>query len=236
MWLDRVTITGAYDLVDPGDLAGLSREFPFVEWGILLSRKKSGVPKFPCRHWIDELAALADSHRFALAGHLCGDWARQIAMQGRADVFRERPELLRYFPRIQINCQPSHPSPLFNNALSPFENEFIFQLGSASMAAETDLRALRRATQLNVSILFDASGGNGVVPAEWPKPIEHFRVGYAGGLGPATLPGQLPKISQVVGDRTVWIDMEANVRSDGGRRFDLAKVRTCLEAARAWVW
>jgi hypothetical protein len=40
MILDRVTITGADDDVDIGDLVDLSARYPFVEWGILSSSSR----------------------------------------------------------------------------------------------------------------------------------------------------------------------------------------------------
>ena len=38
MKLTRVTITGADDSVEPRALAELSEAFPFVEWGLLMSK------------------------------------------------------------------------------------------------------------------------------------------------------------------------------------------------------
>lgn len=51
--LERVTITGADDSTDISQLVELSQEFPFVEWGILVSRRSEGGPRFPSREWID---------------------------------------------------------------------------------------------------------------------------------------------------------------------------------------
>jgi hypothetical protein len=38
MRLKTVTITGADDAVDPEELLQIQQRYPFVEWGILLSR------------------------------------------------------------------------------------------------------------------------------------------------------------------------------------------------------
>ena len=38
MHLTGVTITGADDNVDPGVLADISAEYPWVEWGLLISK------------------------------------------------------------------------------------------------------------------------------------------------------------------------------------------------------
>jgi hypothetical protein len=235
MNINKVTITGADNSVRPEDLLALSAEFPFVEWAILLSSTKEDNPRFPSRAWIDELAALGKSHNLQLAGHVCGAWVRNLVVKKDPAVFVERPEFLEYFPRIQLNFSPYHAAQLFLDVLKPFNNEFIFQVGSQGKSDKVALLNLGRGLGLNLSILFDRSGGKGVVPSDWPEPIDPFYLGYAGGLGPDTLSDQLPKISETVGDRTIWIDMESRVRSDDDQQFDLDKVRACLEISRPWV-
>ena len=51
----RCTITGADDLVDPDDLVVLSREYPFVEWAILISASRAGTPRYPSSAWLERL-------------------------------------------------------------------------------------------------------------------------------------------------------------------------------------
>jgi hypothetical protein len=48
---------------------------------------------------------------------------------------------------------------------------------------------------------------------------------------------ELCRLNEVVGDRTVWIDMQSRVRSDAdeGKVLDLAKVRACLEASEPYT-
>ncbi|KKM20298.1 hypothetical protein LCGC14_1646870 [marine sediment metagenome] len=78
--LDRVTITGADDAVDVEELAALADEFPFTEWGILLSQSRMGQPRYPTFEWIRELLEAKKErlpfshHRFQLSGHLCEKW------------------------------------------------------------------------------------------------------------------------------------------------------------------
>ncbi|MHB1675039.1 MAG: hypothetical protein ACYCSP_12405 [Acidobacteriaceae bacterium] len=51
MKLETVTITGADDSTDIVELAELSEEFPFVEWGILISaRARKADFAFPQRN------------------------------------------------------------------------------------------------------------------------------------------------------------------------------------------
>ena len=49
MKLHTVTITGTDDSTNMADLVALSREFPFVEWAILVSESHEGGFRFPTR-------------------------------------------------------------------------------------------------------------------------------------------------------------------------------------------
>lgn len=239
MRINRVTITGADKSVRPQDLLALSDEFKFVEWAILLSSTKEDNPRYPSRAWIDELAVLAKTHDLKLAGHICGSWVRNLVVNKDPAVFVERPEFIEYFPRIQLNFSPYDAAQLFLQMLKPFKNEFIIQMGNHRRADKISLVNLGQNMGLNLSVLFDQSGGNGITPSYWPNPLtlalDSVPVGYAGGLGPDTLAEQLPKIAEAVGDRTVWIDIESKVRSEDNHQFDLEKVRKCLEISRPWV-
>jgi phosphoribosylanthranilate isomerase len=83
--------------------------------------------------------------------------------------------------------------------------------------------------------LFDLSGGAGILPEQWPEPIEGVYCGYAGGLSPENVAEQLEKIEAVTPNARIWIDAETHVRSNGDQLFDLEKVRRFLEVTRPWV-
>src|SRR6185503_2749693 len=105
MRLDRVTITGADDSIDPKTLVRLSRRFPFVEWGILLSESSfpRGSVRFPSRAWVETLLATDGSSLLQLSGHLCGAWVRSACLGDHA-FGRDWPDVGRVaFNRIQFN-------------------------------------------------------------------------------------------------------------------------------------
>ena len=233
--LNRVTITGADNSIRPEDLLPLSEEFPFVEWAILVSQTKEDNPRYPTRAWIDELAILGKSHGLKLAGHICGAWVRDLVVKKSPAVFEERPEFLEYFPRIQLNFSPYSAAQLFLELLKPYKNQFILQVGSKYKSEKIAMLNLGRSMGLDLAVLFDRSGGKGVLPLDWPEPIDPFYLGYAGGLGPDSLSDQIPKIQEVVGTRTIWLDMESRVRSEDDQQFDLEKVRASLEICRPWI-
>jgi hypothetical protein len=239
MRLDRVTITGADETIGrPDNLLALTKEFPFVEWGILISNKhtRTGDFRFPASTWISDLMGVIPPERLSL--HVCGSWVREMLM-GTVNIPRW---IIPGFGRIQLNfhedktkCKPA----AFHNALfSLGAQQFIFQIDGA--IGNKHLESLHAndgyASYVDAVPLFDISGGAGILPTEWPKPMftDQYH-GYAGGLGPDNLEQQLPLIAAAAGETRIWIDMETRVRSDDDLQFDLAKVRRCLEIAAPMI-
>jgi hypothetical protein len=257
MAIDRVTITGADDSIRPEELLPLTQEFPFVEWGILASQhntwERVGTVRYPPPRWIAALQDMEESGELPnLAMHINGIWVRRL-LRGENIV----PEnLFTGFNRVQLNfhaernaCNPAD----FADCLKSIGKTFIFQLDGAKGNAH--LNSARAYEVRNCFGLFDVSGGAGILPSEWPKPIYldvqpgghgggeeyHDYHGYAGGLGPENLAEQIPLIlkasagTEHAREGRIWIDMETRVRSDDDRQFDLAKVRRCLEIAAPYV-
>jgi len=247
MRLDRVTITGADDSIAPKALLGLSEDYPFVEWGILVSKTQEGGPRFPTRLWIRELVESAPAD-MKLSLHVCGRWVRRL-MVGDDELLRdvgyEAPSLTR-FQRVQLNFHAERHDVLVGEAAALFlrtmpRQQIIVQMDGT---ANEDLLGMLCARGVAAVPLFDTSGGAGVVPGEWPRPFPGIEYhGYAGGLGPDTLTRELPRIAEAAvfpspgenpelsrgTDARIWIDMERRVRSADDQQFDLARVRRCLE-------
>ena len=53
-----VTVTGADNSIRPEELVPIAKDYPFVEFGILLSKKQQGGKRFPSRDWLEELLEL----------------------------------------------------------------------------------------------------------------------------------------------------------------------------------
>ena len=245
MKLDRVTITGADDSIGrPDKLLDLTREFPFVEWGILVHAKGAGTPRFPSDSWIADLQRLIrGGHKMPLSLHVCGRWVRDLLI-GKMTIPQE---LLFGFDRVQLNfhaentpCDP----PRFYEAVHQLRKgrQFIFQIDGNQGNAHLESLMIEDATvgDLDLVPLFDISGGTGVLPSAWPTPesageVDYSYYGYAGGLGPENLAEQIPLIAKVARRTRIWIDMETRVRSNDDQQFDLAKVRQCLEIALNYV-
>jgi len=239
MNLDRVTITGADDSIDPRELALLSRRFPFVEWGILVSPTRQGGARFPSGAWIHELQIVNKyDGPLKLSLHVCGRWVRRL-LTG----YDEIPVwLFTGVQRVQLNFHAEHTPCIadqFVAALRDKPYQFIFQIDGSGGNEHMQLAV---AAGLKDAVpLFDISGGAGILPSEWPRAASFPGIGYfgyAGGLGPDNLAGQIPKIAEAAGNARVWIDMESRVRSGGGVGpdvFDLDKVERCLQIAEPFV-
>lgn len=235
MSLELVSLTGADDCVAPEALAALSAQYPFAEWAILYFPEKEGSPRNPSGAWREKFLALKLPYT---AAHLCG-----------SQVFREllNPELapsritdLSRYRRIQLNINARRQEFTDEEVLAIYRTlldaglHLILQYHDASrrviqmFVAEAVPESLSR-----IGILYDASKGTGQRPEFWP-PMSTVGstplfCGYAGGLGPDVLEGELPRIREAATawrDLPFWIDMESGLRTDG--EFDLSKAESVL--------
>ena len=194
---DFITFTGADDMTSHAELLSLSHEYP-VEFGILFSKKREGQPRYPSRKWINRLKEF----NIFLAAHLCGYWARQVNQTGSSDVDKR----MGMFDRIQVNIAEPLQLDIIerwkNNLRAIHGHDFRIILQTRSEFPE-DVR---------FEWLFDASGGRGISPVNWPVPPidSHIRIGYAGGLGPNTVEAAVQNIKAM----DYWIDMETGIRND----------------------
>ncbi|MBQ2621669.1 MAG: hypothetical protein IJF84_10065 [Thermoguttaceae bacterium] len=260
MILKRVSIAGADQTCRIEDLFALSREFPFVEWGILIKSSGSNpTHRYPELNWIDELCR---KNREAatpmnLSLHVCGGIIKDIFKRGDKlwQFFCGEPkknkgyetrvtnmdETLRSFQRIQLNFTAAdhrkYSADMAPALLElPGEHQFIIQ----ALAPEFDPTGENvttgwtlRDAGVDVVFLHDASAGHGVATQDWLEPIGDF-CGYAGGLNPENLEENLELIEIVAGDTPIWADMESGVR-DENDLFVLDRVQKVLEIAKPWI-
>lgn len=241
--LDRVTITGADDSVTAEDLITISQEFPFVEWGILFSRRlqdttltQERTPRYPSPAWILHELPLLDEAGVQLSAHLCGGWVRALALEGDFAWKRCNPRTSQIFPRIQLNF---HAERQFRDTHHEFAailereeeagHQIILQVDGVN---DTWITQLVIENGIGVP-LFDTSHGAGVSPSRWPKAWPKTFCGYAGGLSPTNVVDEITRIREVACGERIWIDMERQVRTDDDRALDLDKVcRVLTQCAR----
>ena len=237
MKIERVTITGADDQIEPSDLMDLSNKYPFVEWGLLLSVNQQGKPRYPSKPWLFSLIDYWADYDCStpLSGHLCGSLCRQIGA-GEWRAKDEYPELLQWFDRFQLNfatyADSLNPETVLRVLTRPPKCwsgvQFIFQLHDF----HHPLFLAAQAAHLNVIPMHDLSGGIGALTEKWPTAISTL-CGYAGGLTPDNLEAQLDAIAKVSENRTIWIDVETGVRTDN--QFDLQKVSRFLKIVKPHI-
>ena len=221
--LTLVTLTGPDTAIEPRALAALARRHPRVEWGVLSSAERT-EPRYPDDAWVD--AFLRDCAGVHSAIHLC-DRHVDAFIAGDAAI---RAKAAR-FERAQLNfSQARTPKDLdaLARAIAAYPGRIILQHNDDNAAM---IDALSHGVHFDV--LFDASSGRGVQPESWPAPLPRVRCGYAGGLGPANVAAELPRIGAASGALPFWIDMASSLREAGSGAFSLAACERVLgEAAR----
>lgn len=224
MILTKVSIAGPDNDVKHEDLLALSKEFPFVEWAILIaSPDRNGTHRYPDILWrtkfSGEILPLACMNACA---HYCGpkvmDWLH--GKIGHA-----------LYKRVQLNVREltAEQVDLIKARAEHFSGvDIIVPLKHGTKDIWKEFQGYQ-----NIVFLYDASGGHGKTPTFWRKPIAGHLTGYAGGLGPENIKEVLKGLDFLIGDGYTWVDMESNVRTDN--KLDLGKVRMVLEAAKPYV-
>jgi hypothetical protein len=223
MKLRLVTATGADDSTQATDLIRISNDYPFVEWGLLISKSSAGNQRFPSNKWLEsELPCILPAN---VSGHICGQWVRDLC-EGKDNFFKEF-EFIDFFNRFQLNFHSLRDEcdvKKLETVLNKFEGkQIVFQLDGKHDYIYKALAPFHP----NIIPLHDVSGGNGISPEKWNEPIGDF-TGYAGGISPANIRLVLSDLLKIVGNHNIWIDAESKLRSDDNQIFDIRKVRHYL--------
>lgn len=229
MKIKTVTITGADNDTNINEMLEISRQFPFVEWGILFSPKRIGEERYPDLKWI---GSLTRTEGLRLSAHLCGGYTREMLI-GESHLIESEPikACLKMFNRYQLNFNSYNSQvnrELFLKLLTRLGWNFILQFNDSNMAMCMEVMKY-----LDISLLCDSSGGNGKLAQGYLPSFGRYFTGYAGGLSPENLEEELKKIELVAGDSEIWIDTESGVRTDS--KLDIDKVKKFLEIASKYT-
>lgn len=195
---------------------------PRAEIGIQCHPSKMSN-NMPRNVWFNELLRAANqTSRVNLAVHINCEWADSICAHGVIPeiilnwIQLEKCHNVPLIRRIQLNMPKSTAANINADALAKiihdFKNhEFILQYNNNTKDAVEKLHQ----TGAKFSLLFDASGGNGISPKSWQKPIyENHPMGYSGGMSPYNVMRNLDAINAVVpSNRWIWIDAEGKLKS-----------------------
>lgn len=225
--LYAITFTGIDGKTDLGELWDLQCKYPYVEWGVLVSQnwRTNGN-----RYFNPSMLPALD-RGLCLSAHMCGKIAREFA-NGNINPFvnwsKGRFDL---FTRCQLNISKSNGVP--EKFVQTDEMRILFDQVILQQKGVNDCGLFMNSKEdERVSILLDASGGNGI-----DTPIEILDanpnlVGYAGGINPENVESKLTYLLENVNGQ-FWIDMESGVRTDDW--FDLDKVKQVLEICHKYV-
>jgi hypothetical protein len=220
--LNRVTFTGVDDKTNIDDLVYLTEKYPFVEFGILVSKNNSNngtVNRYPNLTILKRLK----NKGLNLSCHICGSIARQIVQK---NDWSELEILLgkdmEIFKRFQLNVSNIHK---FSKEISFREGkDFIIQLKD-----DTSLYDYYKDLP-NVLGFQDNSGGLGKFEDNWIDSDRYF--GYAGGLSVENVEKVIEDLL-IVNNSDFWIDMESSVRTND--RFDTKKCEEVLKICKKFV-
>lgn len=220
--LFRCTFTGVDEESSLDKIKELSLEFPFVEWGVLLSTSENtpfGRNRYPSVTWLNEnlpkLKEIANSTDASIALHVCGKETKKLLKRTEDSVALS---LLQFVNRIQINFayKEKQVAELENLCLDFPHIKFITQQNKANADLHEKIHAD------NHQVLFDQSGGRGIETTQWSAALGNKTFGYAGGLGLDNVEQQLNNIKKVA-NRQFWIDSEGKLRVDDLLNLDICE-------------
>lgn len=224
MRLKHVTLTGIDQRTNLVALQELQREYPFAEFGVLISTnwEKNGNRYFnPNR-----LNALR-GRKLNLSCHACGVVARHALNNDWKPLMELTHDMLHMFNRCQLNVSCYVPTKNTQDIeVIPALCEVIIQQRDANNLAVYN--AIKN--KVGISILLDASGGHGIDTKIVPLGLEGVKIGYAGGINPDNVAEKLSTLLDSELTNSFWIDMESGVRTDDW--FDLDKAHKVLETCK----
>jgi hypothetical protein len=245
--LNRVTVTGADDTIDPQAIIELSTKYPFAEFGILASVAQDGVQRFPSIAWRRRLAMGVQKHKaetgklVPLSGHLCWQLVRDVYMGDWSSTINHLWPLSECLFRYQLNTHGiTHEfDPLgmtlgIGVMLRKGFNVIIQKDNANEPALQVVIAMNGHRSAGTVDVLYDLSHGAGILPTSWPVPIPATYCGYSGGLSAENLKAQLQLLDSFIPDRVpYWVDAETHLRTGPAHddKFDLAKVDEFLAIA-----
>tara|TARA_R100000458_G_C8274609_1_gene249595 strand:- start:2383 stop:3102 length:720 start_codon:yes stop_codon:yes gene_type:complete len=234
MKLDYMTVTGADDETNIHGMFELSKDFPFLEWGILFP--SVGSFRFPSSKWLEKLKTERQDKkvRLNLSAHLCGE--------DLTDALNNKLKIsLGGFQRVQLNFHGLDYTELLMQATvqqfletqEEHKRNVIFQFDGVNDNFITKRFDINKFP--HIEYLFDTSSGAGILPTTFPMPYSGVTCGFAGGLGPESINETLLTFKEVLSpNKHFWIDMETKVRTDGV--FDLNKVAQCASSVSEIVY
>ncbi len=246
MKFTNITVTGIDDEVDLRWVEAMATScHPWLEFGVLLSQKRKGSPRYPSPNWLCEfIEHFSDSDSVGLfSAHLCGTMSDRItdshkSLFTRGDYFGG-PPLSAVFDRVQLNGFPESEQSV--SEINMFASTLRDRADVILPVPDTKTFDRVRASFMeNVHFLHDRSRGRGIAPKTWPTELAGRAVegqlpfiGFAGGIAVENVVPVLDELCARPDPRPFWIDLETGARTDD--RFDMDKVERILHLVEGYV-
>lgn len=218
----KCTFTGVDEFSSLDSIKTISKKYPFVEWGVLLSTSENRAfngHRYPGVEWLTNnlptLGRIAKETGCSIALHVCGGETKKLLRQEESSVALK---LIGYVNRVQINFAYKEPQIQELKSLCQKFSDKIFITQHNHKNADLYLKV----KSPNHQVLFDASGGRGIDCEVWVQPLDGKVCGYAGGLGLDNIKNQFEKI-KAVAKNVFWIDMEGKIRVDDKLNLEICE-------------
>ena len=250
MQLKYITCSDPRDFNDIYKIIDLTQISPRVEIAVQMhpSKVSPGTPRY---EWFGKLVDYVDlMHGFErynvnLAVHVNEQYCEEICRTGKIPA-ELKPFFEKYYDsekkhpvvkRWQLNMSKTAVRDINYDAVQKLfadnpKNEFILQYNDRTEQVAWTLYEMGT----KFSLLYDASGGRGIAPGSWNRPVyDVVPMGYSGGLSPENVVENLKKISSVVPKHRedIWIDAEGKLKTDG--KFDVELAANYILAAEKWL-
>lgn len=246
MNLRYITCSDPREFNDIHDIVALAHTSPRAEIAVQAhpSKMSSGMPR---NEWFRELLQYVqqDHIDINLAMHVNREWCDEICRTGKIptelkDFFglsndvNKKPLIKRW----QLNIPHDTARNVNIKALAQLiecasKRDFIIQYGGHTKHIAAQLFCCNN---IRFSLLYDASGGRGISPDCWQKPVfPCVPQGYSGGLSPENVENNLSEIARVQKwpRDDIWIDAEGKLKTDD--KFDINRARQYILNAEHWL-
>ena len=243
MNLEYITCSDMREYNSIDDIIDLGKKYPMAEFAIQAhpSKFSAHMPRYV---WFDTLMHAARVNNINLAMHVNSEWRTEIC-RGKIPYEIKRMWDLRrnnglpVIGRVQVNINGGKESYRFYasrvaDIIRAYPDiEFIFQYTPRQRRCINALDKMGA----QFAMLFDASGGRGISPKSWRRPVsENHKMGYSGGMGPENVTDNLTKINMVLpANYTTWIDAEGKLKDPDTKQFDTLRAEQYIQNALRWL-
>ncbi len=229
MQLKTIVCSGVNEKNDVFQAVEFLKKHPNVEFGVQCSPKKAsfGTARF---NWLKELCSKLDEAHIKgrVALHLNEGFVTSFCEGKVPDEVDELLKESEAIGRLQLNFKIGRERfgdkkvpdiRLLKKSIDEVEGHQIIV-----SASEANLAYIQKMHYqgLKFDALFDDSFGEGILPEKRKAPLfDDVLQGYAGGISPENVAGELEKINQAA-QGNVFIDAEGKLKEDGAFSFEKA--------------